>query len=64
MTQNHSIHYSLQNNRKGWLQLIKGQIKLNDLELIAGDGAAIENETIDIHCIQDSELLFFDLDAN
>lgn len=61
LTQNHSIYYSLKNDRIGWLQLIKGKIKLNDQMLSPGDGAAFQHEKIDIYCIEDAEFLFFDL---
>ncbi|MEO8402454.1 MAG: pirin family protein [Gammaproteobacteria bacterium] len=62
LTQNHSIDYEFKNNRQGWLQLIKGKINLNGFELSSGDGAAIQNEKmIHVQCIDDAELLFFDL---
>jgi len=63
-TKNHTLDYSLQTGRIGWLQLIKGKLKLNDQELSAGDGAAIHTQAIHIHCLEDSELLFFDLADN
>lgn len=60
LTQNSFTDYPLK-NKMGWLQLIKGAIKLNDKELFAGDGAAIQNEDLYIHCVKDAEMLFFDL---
>jgi redox-sensitive bicupin YhaK (pirin superfamily) len=56
------ISYNFENNRNGWLQLIKGKVSLNKQLLSAGDGAAIENENnIQITCIENAELLLFDL---
>jgi redox-sensitive bicupin YhaK (pirin superfamily) len=61
LTKAHSLDYSFKENRMGWLQLIKGKIKLNTHELTDGDGAAIHNENFHIECTEDAELLFFDL---
>ena len=61
LTPNHTIDYALANNRMGWLQLIKGKILLNNKELSAGDGAAIQNERCEIRAVADAEFLFFDL---
>lgn len=61
LTKNHDVNYLLNNNRMAWLQLIKGTISLNGQTLLAGDGAAIQDEKINIHCDENAELLFFDL---
>lgn len=61
LTPNHEIDYPLASDRMGWLQLIKGKIKLNNHNMSAGDGAAIEGESLNIQCEEDAELLFFDL---
>lgn len=62
LTESHSIHYQFEKERKGWLQLVKGKIKLNEQSLSAGDGAAItDEEKIDIVCEKNAELLLFDL---
>ena len=62
LTQNKSIQYDFQTQRSGWIQLIKGQIDLNGLKLSAGDGASITGEhKIEIKCIVDAELIFFNL---
>lgn len=63
LTKNNSIQYAFEKNRKGWVQLIKGKITLNAESLSAGDGAAITDEnTIQIACAEDTELLMFDLE--
>lgn len=64
LTEGHQVDYALQNNRMAWLQLVKGKIKLNEHELTAGDGAAIQQEDIKIVCEKEAEFLFFDLKAN
>ena len=57
-----TISYDFINNRRGWLQLIKGEIKLNKTHLSSGDGVGIENiDKITITCLQNAELLLFDL---
>lgn len=48
--------------RHAWLQIIKGQIRIQDEILIEGDGAAISNAAaMDIYANQDSEFLFLNL---
>ncbi len=48
--------------RHAWLQVMTGQVELNELKLAAGDGAAISDETkLLIRASASSELLLFDL---
>jgi quercetin 2,3-dioxygenase len=61
LTQNATLTYPLSSNRMGWLQLIKGKMKLNGQGLLPGDGAAIRNESITIQSSTHVTLLFFDL---
>jgi redox-sensitive bicupin YhaK (pirin superfamily) len=57
-----SLEHSFKKDRQGWLQLIKGQIKLNAESMAAGDGAAIVDvDTINITSDADAEFLLFDL---
>jgi len=52
----------LPSDRCAWLQVVKGEIHLLGQSLIAGDGAAIVDETsLEIQCSKDAEFLFFDL---
>ena len=37
-----SVHHSIRPGRKGWLHVVSGEAKLNDLVLKAGDGVAID----------------------
>ena len=57
------LAYQINENRAVWVQAVKGEVKLNDRLLQAGDGAAITDETeIEIagHS-KDSEILVFDM---
>lgn len=48
--------------RHGWLQVARGEVKLNSSTLQAGDGAAISNEPeMILTATQDGEILLFDL---
>ena len=49
-------------NRQVWLQVLRGQIMLNDRQLNQGDGAAIQQEDLlRIAALGDSKALLFDL---
>ena len=57
---NCQFNYSLKSSYS-WLQLIKGNIGLNDQIMRPGDGAAIQNEKqITIECQDEAEFLFFE----
>lgn len=48
--------------RKGYLQLVRGAVTVNDRSLQAGDGLAIRDETrITLRADEDAEVLLFDL---
>ena len=50
------------NNRKGWVQIIKGKLDLNGKSLMSGDGAAFKDEqAIELKSSEDAEILLFDL---
>jgi redox-sensitive bicupin YhaK (pirin superfamily) len=52
----------LKADRYGWLQVARGSVGLNDLELKQGDGAAISQETeLKIAARDRAEVLLFDL---
>ncbi len=63
------IDHAWSPGRHGWLQVLRGKVRLNPLVptdgqvLNAGDGAAISDlPTLDIESISDSEVMLFDLD--
>ncbi|MFB2879147.1 pirin family protein [Floridanema aerugineum] len=56
------VVHTLEPQRHVWVQVIKGQIMLNDLPLKAGDGAAISEENrVAIEATNSAEFLLFDL---
>lgn len=60
-----SVSYTFATGRVGWLQVARGSVQLNEHQLKAGDGVAIDRETnIDIRGIdRDTEVLLFDMVA-
>ncbi|MEO0013215.1 MAG: hypothetical protein RLZZ535_1604 [Cyanobacteriota bacterium] len=63
LTKSDRLTYQIKDNRGIWLQVAKGEVKLNERLLQAGDGAAITKET-EIAIAgnsPDAEFLLFDL---
>jgi redox-sensitive bicupin YhaK (pirin superfamily) len=59
-----TAEYTTATGRRLWLQVATGRVRLQETELVAGDGAAIEGETsLAVTGIEDAELLLFDLAA-
>ncbi|MCT7951805.1 pirin family protein [Ancylothrix sp. C2] len=57
-----NVTHQLKEGREVWLQVVRGDVQLNDIMLRAGDGAAIVDETyLKIEAKTASELLLFDL---
>lgn len=49
-------------NRKGWLQVVRGDLVINDEHLSTGDGAALQDLTkLHVKAINDAEVLLFDM---
>ncbi len=62
LSQSEVIGYTFKPQRCGWIQLAKGKISLNGVILSAGDGAALIDESfIQVTCLEEAELLLFDL---
>lgn len=58
----HEVSHALESDRHAWLQIAAGSVKLNDLDLKQGDGAAVNQETsITIAAQEPAEILLFDL---
>ena len=56
------IEHTLPPNRYAWIQVARGTLTVNDLELKAGDGAAVNAEQkLEIGAGEKAELLLFDL---
>ncbi|MEZ4816213.1 MAG: pirin family protein [Bdellovibrionota bacterium] len=57
-----SLDYQLGQGRVAWLQMVKGELKVNSLELSVGDGLAVrDEELLSVVAQKDSEFLLFDL---
>ena len=57
-----TVTQTLASNRHAWLQVVRGAVTLNGVELHAGDGAAISDEQrLEIRATEAAELLLFDL---
>jgi redox-sensitive bicupin YhaK (pirin superfamily) len=57
-----SVTHRFAPGRKGWVQVARGRVRLNDVELRAGDGAALSDEpAVTIAGQEPSEVLLFDL---
>ncbi len=49
-------------DRHGWLQVITGNVRINDFTFHAGDGAAVSDErAITIQAVDQAEVMLFDL---
>jgi redox-sensitive bicupin YhaK (pirin superfamily) len=56
------VVHSLENGRSAWLQVAAGSVRLNDVALKQGDGAAVSQESnLRITAQERAELLLFDL---
>jgi redox-sensitive bicupin YhaK (pirin superfamily) len=56
------VVHSLENGRSAWLQVAAGSVKLNDVVLKQGDGAAVSQESnLRITAQDPAEVLLFDL---
>lgn len=56
------VHDFASSDRGGWLQVARGTVSLNGIELAPGDAAAITNaDRLEILAQSDAELLLFDL---
>jgi quercetin 2,3-dioxygenase len=56
------VSHELRGGRHAWVQVVKGSLKVNEVELKAGDGAAVsEEEKLSIRANEPSEILMFDL---
>lgn len=57
-----AVTHGLGRKRFAWVQVARGSIQFNDLDLKTGDGAAVGDETeLKIKAKEDSEILLFDL---
>jgi quercetin 2,3-dioxygenase len=56
------VTHELKEKRKAWLQVARGAVAVNGVDLKQGDGAAIKDQAeIEITCREPAEVLFFDM---
>ncbi|MDJ0700669.1 MAG: pirin family protein [Woeseiaceae bacterium] len=56
------VTYELGEGRNGWVQVARGSVRLDDNDLSAGDGVALEgNRTLKLEGVDDAEILLFDM---
>jgi redox-sensitive bicupin YhaK (pirin superfamily) len=49
-------------SRQAWVHIARGAATLNDVQLSAGDGAAVgQEEMLEFRTVKDAEILLFDL---
>ncbi|MDY6939814.1 MAG: pirin family protein [Cyanobacteriota bacterium] len=57
-----TLKHEMSANRYGWLQIVNGEVTLNDIAMNGGDGAATSDESqLELVAKQDTEVLLFDL---
>ena len=62
LPQGQMVEHTLAESRYAWVQVARGTVKLNEIELNQGDGAAIRNELIiKVVAHDEAEVLLFDL---
>ncbi len=56
------IFHTLSAGRSAWIQIIRGEVNLNALSLLSGDGAAVSEESrLTLKALKETEFLLFDL---
>jgi redox-sensitive bicupin YhaK (pirin superfamily) len=56
------VEHRLTPGRHAWIQVLRGRIQLNGIDLSASDGAAVSEEiALGLRAVQGSELMLFDL---
>jgi redox-sensitive bicupin YhaK (pirin superfamily) len=57
-----SVSFELTPGRHAWLQVVNGEISLNNTSLQPGDGAAVSAESnLTLSAVSDAEIVLFDL---
>lgn len=55
------VRHEPEEGRGAWLHVVTGAIELNGTPLLGGDGAAVEEEALEIRATEYSDVLLFDL---
>ena len=60
--ENQEVTHELERGRYAWLQVLRGALQLNGLDLAAGDGVAVSEESaLVIRATKSSEVMLFDM---
>ena len=60
--ENQEVRHELERGRYAWLQVLRGALQLNGLDLAAGDGVAVSEEpALVIRATKSSEVMLFDM---
>jgi len=60
--ENQQVTHQLESGRYAWLQVLRGALQLNGLDLATGDGVAVSEETaLPIRATKPSEVMLFDM---
>jgi len=56
------VAHALRSGRYAWLQVLRGSVRLNEMPLRAGDGAAVSDESsLHVATVEPGEVMLFDL---
>ncbi|MEO9150286.1 MAG: pirin family protein [Burkholderiaceae bacterium] len=62
LTEGQRVIHELADDRKAWIQIVRGEVRVGDMQLKAGDGAALTGAaSISIEGASDAEVLLFDM---
>lgn len=63
LSQDHAVHYSLGDDRLGWVQVARGSLSINGHRVQTGDGVSIEgvSDLTMVSSSDDTEILLFDM---
>ncbi len=62
LSQGTEVSHTLDTGRYAWLQVLRGNVRVGDQELTAGDGAAVSDEaSLVVAAVDPAEVMLFDL---
>ena len=56
------LSHPFRKGRKGWLQVVLGDVDVNEMHLVVGDGLALQDcDQVRVNALSDTDLLLFDM---
>ena len=56
------LSHPIRKGRNGWLQVVLGDVDVNEMHLVAGDGLAFQDcDQVRVNALSDTDLLLFDM---